>query len=165
MPKVYISWAVSHDKSSVGWYWGTHQETFTSRYPWQQLIFSTYKNLDTYYALVGTSPSGTIVFVSDLCSGSISGKEFSNQSGVLSLLERGDAVMGDQVFDIQDDWTPLGVKLNMPLYLKRKSQLSRNQIIETWRIASAQIHAELAMERIKKCHFYDRVYCHHFWVT
>ena len=70
----------------------------------QELTFSTYKNLNICQALVGTShASGVIIFVSDPCAGSISGKEFTNLSGVLSLLERGAAVMGDQGFDIQDD--------------------------------------------------------------
>ena len=65
--------------------------------------------------------------------------------------------MADRGFDIQDDLTPLGVKLNMPPYLKGKSQLTMNEMIETRRIASARIHVERAMERIKNYHFFDRV--------
>ena len=63
----------------------------------QQMTISTYKNLNTYKALVGISSSWAIIFVFDLYSGSISDREFTKQSGVLSLLERGDAVMGDQL--------------------------------------------------------------------
>lgn len=112
----------------------------------QQMTFSTYKNHNTYKALVGISPSGVIIFVLELYSGSISDKELTRRSGVLALLERGDAVMADRGFDIQDDLTPLGVKLNMPPYLKGKSQLTSNEMIETRRIASARIHVERAME-------------------
>ena len=41
------------------------------------------------------SPSGAFTFVSDLYFGSIYNKELTRQSGVLSLLEKGDAVMAD----------------------------------------------------------------------
>ena len=59
----------------------------------QQVTFPTYKNPNTYKALVGISPFGAITFVSDLYSGIISNKEPTKQGGVFSLLERGDAVM------------------------------------------------------------------------
>ena len=123
----------------------------------QPMTFSTYKNHNSYEALIGISPSGAIIFVSQLYSGSISDKELTRQSDILSLLERGDAVMADQGFDIQDNLTPLGVKLNMPPYLKGKSQLTKNEMVETRRIASACIHIERAMDRIKNYHFFVRV--------
>ena len=53
-------------------------------------------------------------------------KQLTKQRDILSLLERGDAIMADWGFDIQDDFIPFGVKLNMPPYLKGKSQLSSN---------------------------------------
>ena len=69
-------------------------------------------------------------------------------SGILDLLEQGDSVMADRGFDIQDDLTPLGVTLNMPPFLKGKTQLDANEMVETQRIASVQIHVKRAMERI-----------------
>lgn len=89
------------------------------------MTFSNYKNSNTFKALIGISPSGAIIFVSQLFSGSISDKQLTRQSGVLDLLESGDSVMADRGFDIQDDLTPLGVKLNIPPFLKGKSQLDR----------------------------------------
>jgi len=38
----------------------------------QQMTFSNYKNSNTFKALIGISPSGAIIFVSQLFSGSIS---------------------------------------------------------------------------------------------
>jgi len=52
----------------------------------QQMTFSSYKNNNTFKALVGISPSGAITFVSSLYSGSISDKELTRQSGILALL-------------------------------------------------------------------------------
>ena len=74
----------------------------------QHMTFSTYKNHNTYKALVGISPSGAIIFVSQLYSGSIPEKELTRQNGIWNLLERGDAVMADRGFDIQNDLTPIG---------------------------------------------------------
>ena len=75
----------------------------------QQVIFSNYKNTNTYKVLVGISPSGVITFISKLYAGSISDKELTRNSGILDLLEPGDSVMADRGFDIQDDLALLGV--------------------------------------------------------
>ena len=97
----------------------------------QQMTFSNYKNSNTYKVLVGISPTGAITFISDLYAGAISDKELTKQSGIIQLLEIGDTVMADRGFDIQDDLTPLGVKLNVPPFLKGKKQLSAQEMVET----------------------------------
>ena len=122
----------------------------------QQRTFSSYKNHNTYKGLVGISPGGAITFVSRLFPGSISDRELTRQSGFLKLLDPGDSIMADRGFDIQDDLTPLGVRLNIPPFLRGKSQLEENELIETRRIASLRIHVERAMERIKNYHIFDR---------
>ena len=118
MYKVYISWPVSHDKINVGCYWGTHQEAFTSRCPTDDNVNiqepQHLQSLSWYIPVSGNH----ICF--DLYSGSISDKECFQHSDVLSLLERGDSVMGNQGFDIQDNLTPVGLKLNMPHTWKGK---------------------------------------------
>lgn len=97
----------------------------------QQATFSNYKNTNTYKALVGISPSGVITFVSKLYAGSISDKELTRSSGILDMLEPGDSVMADHGFDIQEDLALLGVRLNIPPFLKGKSQLSERELVET----------------------------------
>ena len=122
----------------------------------QQMTFSNYKNHNTYKVLIGISPSGAITFISKLFPGSISDKELTRKSGLLELLENGDSIMADRGFDIQDDLTPLGVRINIPPFLKGRPQLEANELIETRRIASLRIHVERAMERIKNFHIFDR---------
>ena len=64
--------------------------------------------------------------------------------------------MADRGFDIQDILTPLGVRVNLPAFLKGKPQLEADHLVETRRIASLRIHVERAMERIKNFHILDR---------
>ena len=80
----------------------------------------------------------------------------TRKSGLLDLLEKGDSVMADRGFNIQDDLTPVGVKINIPPFLKGKMQLEPEELVETRRIASLRIHVERAMERIKNYHIFDR---------
>ena len=122
----------------------------------QQMTYSSYKNHNTFKALVGISPGGATTFVSKLYPGSISDQMLTKKSGLLELLEKGDSVMADRGFNIQDDLTPLGVKVNIPPFLKGKTQLEPEELVETRRIASLRIHIERAMEKIKNYHIFDK---------
>lgn len=122
----------------------------------QQMTFSSYKNHNTFKALVGISPGGAVTFVSKLFCGSISDRQLTKRSGLLELLQSGDSVMADRGFNIQDDLTPLGVRVNIPPFLSGKQQLEPDELVETRRIASLRIHVERAMERIKNFHIFDR---------
>ena len=124
----------------------------------QQMTFSNYKNENTFKALIGISPDGTNTFVSSLFPGSIciSDKALTRQSGILDLLESGDSVMADRGFDIEEDLTLRSVHLNIPPYLRGKTQLWAKEVMVTRRIASLRIHVERAMERIKNFHNFDK---------
>ena len=75
---------------------------------------------------------------------------------MLELLEKGDSVMADRGFDIEEDLMLRGDSLNIPPFLHGKSQLSEKELIVTRRIASLRIHVERAMERIKNFHIFDK---------
>ena len=123
----------------------------------QQRTFSSYKNHNTFKALIGIFPSGAVTFVSKLYPGNISDKELTRQSGLMDKLQPGDSVMADRGFDIMEDLAVLGVKLNIPPFLRGKSQLDHRELIETRRIASLRIHVERCMERIKIFHIFDGI--------
>ena len=122
----------------------------------QQLTYSSYKNHNTYKGLIGISPSGAVRFIFDLYRDSISDKELTRCSGILDLLEEGDSVMADRGFDIKEDLDLLGVRLNIPQFMKGKKQLNDEELVETRRIATLRIHIERAMEQLKNFHIFDR---------
>lgn len=126
-------------------------EIFTempTSYRSQSATFSNYKHHNTAKGLIGIAPSGQITFVSDLYAGRLSDQKITQHCGILKLLEPGDTLMADRGFNINDD-LPENVSLNIPPFMRGKSQLSLTEELETRRIASVRIHVERAIERIK----------------
>ena len=70
---------------------------------------------------------------------------------------KGDVLMADRGFEIQDDIAPMGVKLNILPFRKEKRQFEEDEPVETRRIAKFCIHVERAIERIKNYHILDYV--------
>ena len=112
--------------------------------------FSSYKSANTFKCLIGIAPNGTVTFVSDLFTGSISDVEITRQCGILDLLEPGDSVMADKGFTIKKDLTQRGVMLNLPPFLGSSGQFTPSEVLETQSVAKARIHVERAIERIKR---------------
>jgi hypothetical protein len=105
--------------------------------------------------LVGIVPKGGISFVSELYGGSISDKELAQLSGLIDKLQRGDAIMADRGFNIQEMLAEKGVSVNVPPFMKESGQFDESEMLQTRRIASLRIHIERAMERIKSYHILD----------
>ena len=108
--------------------------------------------------LIGITPSGVCSFVSDLYTGSISDKEIIIQSGFLDKLSKGDGVMADKGFLIQDEVAARQAHLVIPPLLKKKLQFSGEELDSARSIANLRIHVERCMERIKNYHIFDRTF-------
>ena len=124
----------------------------------QSACYSYYKSNTTMKGLVGITPSGVCSFVSDLYTGSISDKEIIIQSGFLDKLSKGDGVMADKGFLIQDELAARQAHLVIPPLLKKKPQFSEEELDSTRSIANLRIHVERCMERIKNYHIFDRAF-------
>ena len=121
-----------------------------SSLPSQSATFSAYKNTNTCKSLVGISPDGAFTFVSSLYEGSISDRDLVLCSGLLQKLERGDSLMADKGFDIEDLLLPLGVGLNIPPFLDKQQRMLPSDIRMTKSIAAVRIHVERAIGRLKQ---------------
>ena len=115
-------------------------------------LYSFYKHHCTYKAPVGISPSGSVTFVSALYPGNLSDREITQRSGLLNPLfwNKGDSIMADRGFTIEEDLKPLGVSLNILAFLDGRDQLEEEEVIESQAIASVRIHVERLMSRVKK---------------
>ena len=128
-------------------------EIFVEQPAFPELQQLSYKNHNIYKGLIGISPTGAVVFVSNLYPGSISDKELTRRCGIIDMLDKDDAVMADCGFYMEEDLILRGVKLNIPQFLKGKLQLSKEDLVETRQIAS--LHVERAMESLKNFHIFD----------
>jgi hypothetical protein len=99
--------------------------------------------------LIGITLTDIISFVPPLCTGSISDKEIVRNSGLLDMLEEGDAVMADKGFLIRDLLTFKKVYLLSPAYC-RGPRLSARGTTHTRRIASLRTHVERNILKLKQ---------------
>lgn len=116
----------------------------------QTLTYSHYKSTMTWKALIGITPHGVLSFVSDLWLGSASDQQITLRSGLLDMLEKGDAIMADKGFEISKYTTERQIDLIIPPKKNKKKKMSAEQIIKTRRVASMRIHVERYMARVKK---------------
>ena len=118
----------------------------------QFALYSFYKHHCIYKALVDISPSGSVTFVIALYPGNHSDREITQRSVLLNPLfwNKGDSIMADKGFTIEEDLKPLGVSLNIPSFLDGRDQLEEEEVIESQAIASVRIHVEHLMSRVKK---------------
>ncbi|XP_070381508.1 uncharacterized protein [Dermacentor albipictus] len=111
--------------------------------------FSSYKAHNTIKFLVAIAPNGHIMFVSKAYGGRASDKLITRESGIGDYFMRGDEVMADRGFSLDDELLVQGVRLNTPAFTKGKKQLTEKEVTTTRRIASVRIHVERAINRIK----------------
>ena len=116
----------------------------------QSQTYSNYKSTNTFKALIAISPAGHVIFVSSLYTGCISDTQLVERCGFLSLLQRGDEIMADRGFTIEDLLIPLDVRLNIPPFLGEQGQMEGSEVVETQQIASLRIHIERAICRVKE---------------
>ncbi|XP_065280130.1 uncharacterized protein [Dermacentor albipictus] len=122
----------------------------------QRRTFSHYKFANTMKCVVGATPDCYVSFVSPLYGGSTSDRAIVQQSGVLDLFESGDGIMVDKGFKV-DDLLPRGVVLHMPPFrIPGEAQMSAKDVEATKHVASARVHIERVIRRIKEFHLLDR---------
>lgn len=90
----------------------------------QSQCYSDYKSSNTLKGLVVCDPRGSVLFVSDLYSGSISDNDIMEQCGFYDFLKHlkekefilsNDALMADKGFLIEKELALLDLRLNIPL--------------------------------------------------
>lgn len=108
-------------------------------------MFSPYKS--TLKGLIGIAPNGVITFISPLYAGNISNKQITWDSGVLSLLLLGMAIMVNQDF-LDDDFVPC--KIYRPAFVSDNSQIYACEVRETQAPVRLRVHVERLIRQMKE---------------
>jgi len=108
----------------------------------QQATFSTYKNRTTLKGVVGVTPRGEICYVSPAYHGSVSDRAIIERSNLFLKCDPGDSLMADRGFTVQDLFAPYNVTVNIPAFLKGKSQLPGLTLLKDRKLASKRVHVE-----------------------
>ena len=111
--------------------------------------WSTNKSHNTAKFLIAIAPNGFIMYISPLYGGRASDNFITKNCGFLNNLLPGDEIMADRGFTISEELYARRVKLNIPAFMKGRSQLSEAETIESRRIAAQRIHVERAIMRLK----------------
>lgn len=123
----------------------------------QRQTFSTYKHYNTYKVLLGCTPDGYIAYVSRLWGGSVSDKTMLQCSGLLDLMNDGDAIMVDKGFTFP--YLPPGIAVFRPPFREQHESQMRPEAVErTRRIACARVHVERAIGRVKTFQILSRAF-------
>ena len=118
----------------------------------QSSTWSNYKHHNTAKFLVACTPNGAVSYISPVFVGAISDVELTRASGFLEKIPRNIpdiSIMADRGFTIQDQLSSIGVKLNIPPFLGRRKQLTKEEAESGRKIASVRIHVERAIGRLK----------------
>ena len=119
-------------------------------YSQQGNVYSSYKHHTTFKALIAVTPNGGACFVSDLYEGSIDDVSITKKCGIIDHIQHGDVVLVDKGFTIQDLLNPKHASIKIPAFLGKRECLTKEEEMDTKRIAKARIHVERFNERLKK---------------
>ncbi|XP_049524237.1 uncharacterized protein LOC125945895 isoform X1 [Dermacentor silvarum] len=115
----------------------------------QNLMYSSYKGTFTAKFLIGIAPNGAVMFLSKAYGGRATDAFITVDSGLFSLLEPGDVVLADKGFPgVRVDMAEANAVLVMPPF-STGANFTREEMAETYNIASVRIHVERMIQRIK----------------
>lgn len=113
------------------------------------ITYSHYKGRETAKYMVSITPGGVFNFISPGYVGKASDKFIFNACNILPLFEENDAVMVDKGFSIMKELVEHKLELIRPPMLF-DGQLSKEEATSNVSIASARVHVERSIQRLKQ---------------
>ena len=124
----------------------------------QASTLSDYKKHNAFKFLIGISPTGYIMFLSDCYGGRLTDQFICQNSGFYNNLEYGDEIMADRGFQIQEDLLHHYCSLNIPPGARVKSQMTTGECKKTKEVANLPIYVERAINRLKSYNILKNIF-------
>lgn len=113
-------------------------------------LYSNYKKHETIKYMIAIHPDGNIAFISSGYNGRISDKEIFKKSGILDHIVEDDIILADKGFEIADLVAEKKAVLNIPNFLRKKTQFSLKELDENKQVTQYRIHVERAIGVIRE---------------
>jgi hypothetical protein len=89
--------------------------------------------------LAGATPGGLMSYLSPAYGGSSSDRQIVERT---TLCDKGDSIMADKGFNVQDIFAPYDVTINIPTFFKNKNRMSSKTVQRDRKISSKRVHIE-----------------------
>ena len=116
----------------------------------QGFMWSSDKHHTIFKALIAVRPNASSCFTSDLYEGNIDEVTNSEKCGILNYIEPGDLLLVEKGFTIQHLLHQKQATIKIPAFFGNRARLSKEEEMDTKRIAKARIHIERFTECLKK---------------
>ena len=120
-------------------------------------MYSSYKHHTTMKCLIAVNPHGGACFISDMYEGSISDVAIFEDCGFLDHVNPGDSFLLDKGFTVQEQLLSKQATIFIPPFLGQRDKFTKEEVIQTKRIAKARIHVERFNERLKRFRLLDQI--------
>ena len=108
----------------------------------QQATYSTYKNRNTLKAVIGATPGGLISYIPHFYGGSASDRALVERSTLPQDMDPNDQIMVDKGFNVQHIFAIYDIGVNLPTFLKKRTQFTAKARNNDRKIASKRVHIE-----------------------
>jgi len=108
----------------------------------QQATYSSYKNRNTLKAVIGATPGGLVSYIPDFYGGSSSDRALVERSTLPTDMDPNDEIMVDKGFNVQDIFAIYDIGVNLPTFLKKRTQFTVKSRKNDRKIASKRVHIE-----------------------
>ena len=116
----------------------------------QALTWSEYKKCNTLKYLIACTPDGLVIFVSKGFGGRVSDLVLFEESGIMDILPEYAVIMADRGFkNIESILQKKHCSLIRPPSVSEATTPSKEEALETKRVASLRIHVERVIGRIR----------------
>lgn len=119
--------------------------------------YSDYKATATHKFLLGMHIRGGVCFLSDAFEGSISDKALFKECGIIQFLQKDDLILADRGFNLSDICNEIRCKIVIPPFLCGRKQFSKDEVDLTRTVASARVHVERIIGRVKDFRLLQKV--------